>query len=264
MRAIPLWFKRNFPRPLVKILRLLRRPHYYELVPGPMNYSQDGMATSHNADFLQDPLFMEAYRLGEDTGSWGVRPTEHHWRAYVNCWAAYHAAHLSGDFVECGVYKGGYARAIVHYLNFGTLNKRYYLLDTFQGLAPQYVSPEEKAAGLLEAYRHYQVTDTYEEVRQTFGAFPNVRLVRGPVPDTLPQVDATHLCYLSIDMNNAAPEIAAAEFFWPKLVSGALVVLDDYGHRQHAVQKRAFDAFAQQRGLRILTLPTAQGLILKP
>jgi hypothetical protein len=43
------------------------------------------------------------------------------------------------------------------------------------------------------------------------------------------------------------PEIAAADFFWPKLSSGVIVVLDDYGFTAHLEQKRAFDEFACQR-----------------
>ncbi len=65
-------------------------------------------------------------------------------------------------------------------------------------------------------------------------------------------------------MNTRDPEIAAAEYFWDKLVSGAAIVLDDYGWRKHIEQKRAFDDFASRRGVQVLSLPTGQGLILKP
>ena len=34
-------------------------------------------------------------------------------------------------------------------------------------------------------------------------------------------------------MNCAAPELAAAEFFWDRLTTGAVVVLDDYGWDRH-------------------------------
>jgi O-methyltransferase len=49
------------------------------------------------------------------------------------------------------------------------------------------------------------------------------------IPDTLPQVKSDRICYLSIDMNNAAPEIAAAEYFEDRMISGGIIVLDDYG-----------------------------------
>jgi hypothetical protein len=65
-------------------------------------------------------------------------------------------------------------------------------------------------------------------------------------------------------MNCAAPEIAAAEYFWDKLVPGAVIVLDDYGWKIHYEQKEKFDRFAARKGVRVLALPTGQGLIFKP
>lgn len=75
---------------------------------------------------------------------------------------------------------------------------------------------------------------------------------------------ATRVCYLSLDMNCAAPEIAAAEYFWDKLVPGAVIVLDDYGWQKHDEQQPAFDRFAREKGVMVLLLPTGQGLIFKP
>ena len=65
-------------------------------------------------------------------------------------------------------------------------------------------------------------------------------------------------------MNCAVPEIAAAEYFWDKLVSGAVIVLDDYGWVCHIEQKLAFDEFASRKNVQVLVLPTGQGLIFKP
>src|SRR5687768_1326990 len=66
-------------------------------------YDSDGLKTIHNCDFLEDPLFQEAYRLGSETDSWygfDIR-----WRAYVVCWAAEKGRTIEGDYVECGVNK---------------------------------------------------------------------------------------------------------------------------------------------------------------
>jgi hypothetical protein len=83
------------------------------------------------------------------------------------------------------------------------------------------------------------------------------------VPATLAQAP-DRVAYLSLDMNMAFPEIAAAEHFWPRLSPGGVVLLDDYNWTSHVNQKRAFDAFAAERGLRVLGLPTGQGLLVKP
>jgi len=232
---------------------------HWEFIPGPFTYNQDGLATVHNCDFLNDPHFQEAYRLGEQTGSWkGGQPL---WRAYVMCWAADKASRLEGDFVECGVNRGGYSRTVMHFVDFPKLGKTFYLLDTFRGLEDKLISDAERKRGIAQLYGDYY-QECYDAVCKTFEGLPAV-IVRGVVPQTLPRVNAAKVCYLSIDMNCAAPEIAAAEYFWDKLVPGAIIVLDDYGWEAHYEQKVAFDRFATQKGVMVLGLPTGQGLIFK-
>lgn len=219
-------------------------------------YDQDGLLTVHNCDFMSDPLFLRAYQAGKATGSWGN--SEIHWRAYVACWAARNSLHREGHLVECGVNCGGLARTIVEYLDFGKVKKRFYLIDTYKGLDAKYAS----AAELRRFSNIY--TDCYESVVATFQPFQNVVIVRGTVPEILPQIAVEKVSYLSIDMNCAAPERAALEFFWDRLTNGATVVLDDYGWRGLEAQKRSADEFAAARGVQVLALPTGQGLLFKP
>jgi hypothetical protein len=47
--------------------------------------------------------------------------------------------HFPGDFVECGVHKGGYARMILEYVTFEGSGKRMFLFDTF-GYFPTHIS----------------------------------------------------------------------------------------------------------------------------
>lgn len=219
-------------------------------------YAKDGLITFHHSDFLKDPLFQEAYRLGKATGSWHGADIE--WRAYVACWAGAKAAKLAGDFVECGVERGGMARAVMHYVGFAKLPKKFYLLDTFCGF------PEEHRDLAAPCHRD-SYHECFADAQRTFADVPNAVLVRGKVPESLAWVGAEQVAYLSIDMNCAEPEIAAAEHFWDKLVPGAVMLLDDYGYSDHYVrQKEAFNRFAAARNVQVLLLPTGQGLIMKP
>ena len=250
--------RRSLPRRLYGSLRVLISPQYFadlDLV----TYNQDRLLTQANCDFISDERFARAYSVGEETDSWWGVPI--HWRIHVMFWAATRALGMEGDFVECGVNRGGFSRSIMEYVDFKSMPERkYYLLDTFSGLVDDLISDEERGNGI----RAGAYPDTWEDVQRTFRDFDNVVLIRGIVPETLPQVKAEKICYLSLDMNCAEPEIAAAEHFWDRLVSGAAIVLDDYGFTEFAVQKREFDAFAKRRNVPILSLPTGQGLILKP
>ncbi len=231
----------------------------FELVVGPLTYNVDGLATQHNCDFMNDPKFQHAYQLGKSTGSWGQ--SEIPWRLHVILWAAEQALRLEGDFVECGVNRGGLSYSIINYFNFERTGKNFWLLDTFNGLVEEYVSEEEKSRNI---HNHHIYQECYDAVKQTFSPYPQVKIIRGMVPDTLPQVTAEKVAYLSIDMNCVMPEIAAAEYFWEKMVSGGMIVLDDYGWALHIAQKEAFDVFTRERNVSILALPTGQAIIMKP
>ncbi len=216
-------------------------------------YIEDGLITRHTADFLKDERFLSAYAIGKATGSWkNMNPR---WRVYTACWAASHAVTLPGDFVECGVNRGGMALTIMEYLNFNALEKRFFLLDTYDGF------PDGLRAA---AANQGQYSDCHDDVVRTFMPYRGARIVKGVVPDTLSMIDADRLAFLSIDMNSAEPEIAAVRQLWPRLVAGAVVLLDDYGGGPaYLRQKNAFDALAHDMGFEILALPTGQGLILK-
>ena len=221
-------------------------------------FAEDGLCTVHNCDFLKDPRFAKAYAAGVQTGSW--KNWSLRWRAYVVCWASRHASLLKGDFAECGVNKGGNARMIIEYLGTDCFSSsKFYLLDTFEGFDTSLLSISEKAT-VAKSYRY---ESSFEDVEKTFVPFPFVRIIKGSVPDTLQSIDSEGFAFISLDMNCVCPEIVAAEFLWPKLVSGGIMLLDDYGFSAHIDQKDAFDLFAARIGTQILSLPTGQGLMIK-
>lgn len=218
-------------------------------------FREDGLSTSHNCDFVNDPAFLRANEAAQKHES-GVNIR---WRMHITQWAGVHAKKLGGDFVECGVNRGFLSASVMSYLNFACLQDRtFFLFDTYSGLVDSLVTEEDAAA-----FRH-PYTDCYDFVVEAFKNYPNVVIVKGIVPDTLSTVRIDRVAYLSIDMNCVQPEIAAMEYFWPKLVPGAVVIIDDYGFSGHLAQKKAADKFAASVGAEILSLPTGQGLLLKP
>lgn len=172
---------------------------------------------------------------------------------------------IGGDFVECGVGHGIYSKTICRYLGFEKYAKKtFYLYDTFQGIPIERITDGSERERLEEYNSVHYSENLLSEARAGFSAYRNVVIVPGIVPDTLQNKAPDAVAYLSIDMNNATAEIAAIRFFWDRIVSGGIVVLDDYAYGPEFIdQKIAWDAFVSERGYTILTLPTGQGLIVK-
>lgn len=237
---------------------------------GTPSYDADHMRTwNKSVDFLTDSKFISAYNRGMDSGHCIGRPRGSNadihieWRVHTCVWAATHAKRLSGDFVECGVNTGIMSLAVCEYIDFNSTYKNFWLFDTFDGVPYEQITPEELKVGRQNTASQY--FDCYELAKKNFSPFPTAHLIRGKVPDSFkntPPIDK--VAYLCIDMNIVTPEVAALEYFWPKLVHGGVVVLDDYGWKQCAIQKAGHDAFARSQGVEILLLPTGQGLIIKP
>ncbi|PQA60351.1 TylF/MycF/NovP-related O-methyltransferase [Siphonobacter curvatus] len=249
------------PEPWIPYLKFIRAPwNFHLLQKDKFHYATDKLYTEVNTEFKQDPRFAAAYAWVTKLGGTLVPKNGMEWRIYMLCWAADQVKHLPGDFVACGVFSGFCDRAIMQYIDFAKTDKRYYLMDTFQGLDPRYSSDYEIQRNHTMGYE--QSRNLYEQVQETFKDF-NVRIIKGAIPDTLPQADTEQICFLSIDMNAVVPEVAALEHFWPKLVRGAVVIFDDYGFPTCEAQKHGHDAFAKKVGHTIFTSPTGQGILIK-
>ena len=217
----------------------------------------------------RNPKFVNAYAEGVKTlASLGDRGKMFHYdmqRVYTCCWAARHALSLPGDFVECGVNTGFLSRSVMSYIDFqDQQDRRFYLLDTFEGIPLDQMNTDEKAAGFEKYNENVYGTDVYQIAKNNFAAFENAVLIKGAVPGTLDQVPSQHICYFSIDMNCAYPEVAAIEYFYDKLVPSAVVVFDDYGFDGYQSQRTALDDFAHRKGIEIFAMPTGQGLLVRP
>ena len=241
--------------------RHLETDNYYMIEKKHIRYAHDLLFTYHNADFVQEPKFKEAYRICKDLGGELLKNYDIEWRIHVLCWAASQACKLKGDFVDCGVYTGFCARAVIHYVDFEKTGKQYFLFDTFSGLDPRFSSPYEMRRNTQLGYGKNAAL--YDQVVKTFSPF-HVRVVKGAIPESLNEVKISEVSFLSIDMNAVLPEREALEYFWPLMTKGGIIILDDYGYPGCEEQKKTHDAFAVSKGVQILSLPTCQGLIIQP
>src|SRR5438477_855524 len=111
-------------------------------------YEESGVKSIHNHDFVDDPDYLRAYQRSAKASGRGPQ-----WRIHIALSCAKHASKLPGDFVECGVNRGMVSTAVLAYLPWSTLNKRFFLLDTLAGMDERYLLEEERQAGYVENSR---------------------------------------------------------------------------------------------------------------
>jgi hypothetical protein len=66
-----------------------------------------------------------------------------------------------------------------------------------------------------------------------------------------------------IDVDLYQPTRDSLAFFYPRLVKGGVIVMDDYGFKTCPGATRAAEELATAQGVGILHLPTGQGVITK-
>ena len=216
-----------------------------------------GLATwQKTLPFLEDARFVELADRHAD-----LLPLPNwHWNLQTALWAAQTALSVDGDFVELGVFRGHTTMFLAEYLGFATSPKTWFLYDTFEGIPADQVAPgwDLINEGL------YRGTYSFEEVQERFAAYPNIRVIKGRVPEALSPPPSNKIAFLHIDMNNPAAEVAALDLLFERVTSGGVILLDDYcwdsARAQYDAEKAWFDA----RNLKVLPLPTGQGLFVKP
>jgi len=199
--------------------------------------------------WLDDRAFFHEYRRFMDTSNWHSAD-----RKYSLWQLARWAARLPGEFAECGVYKGG--SAIYLCQEASKSGKHVYLFDSFEGLpSPSEVDGSHWRKGNLAA--------PLEEVLSGLGNYACFSCHRGWIPERFAEVAHELFSLVHIDVDLYEPTRASLEFFYPRLVPGGVIVLDDHGFTSCPGATKAAEEFCTTAQTLVINLPTGQGLILR-
>jgi hypothetical protein len=217
----------------------------------------DGIAT-----WLKAPPFADDARYMElaDKHCHLLPLANWHWNLQTVVWAVQQARSVKGDLVELGVFKGHTTLFTAEYLGFETWDKTWSLYDTFEGIPADQIDPGWEQGNQAA----YGGTFSYEEVRDRFAAFPNIKVIKGRVPEVLAEDCPEAISFIHMDLNNTIAEVQALDALYDRLSPGGVIVFDDYGWAVARRQREAEDKWMADRGMRILPLPTGQGLFIKP
>ena len=168
---------------------------------------------------------------------------------------------ISGDFVECGVWKGGSSMMIAKSLLFnGVSDRKLFLYDTFEGMSDPKSEDEDlygnKAAALLDdanknADRSIWCYSGIEEVKNNIAQikYPaqNMQYIKGKVEDTIPGTVPGNIALLRLDTDWYESTYHELTHLYPLLAVGGILIIDDYGHWQGA--RKAVDTYFSERNI---------------
>ena len=149
---------------------------------------------------------------------------------------------IAGDFVECGVWRGGSMMAVALALKqLGETTRKLFLYDTFAGMSP----PTDKDTRFDGVTAHEMIETVYkdagawchadkQEVTKNLLAtgYPegNVFMVEGKVEETIPRILPSQICLLRLDTDWYESTKHELTYLYPKLVKNGVLIIDDYGH----------------------------------
>jgi hypothetical protein len=167
---------------------------------------------------------------------------------------------IAGDFVECGVWRGGSTMAAaLAFRASGDCTRRLYLFDTFDGMTAPTESDRclrtgRSAAEVLAAaskrsnvWARAAMEDVERNLVSTGYPRDRVIMVKGPVEDTLPAAAPERIAILRLDTDWYESTQHELAHLFPRLSPGGVLIIDDYGHWAGA--RRAVDEYFEEKRL---------------
>ena len=165
---------------------------------------------------------------------------------------------ISGDIVECGVWKGGSMMAVALTLQALGARRHLHLFDTFEGMtAPTAVDRNiegELAATTMVAKQGVWARSPIDEVKDAMRSTGYderlINYVKGPVEDTLPRHAPPSIALLRLDTDWYESTKHELRHLFPRLNVGGVLIVDDYGHWEGA--RKAVDEYIAENRLPLL------------
>jgi O-methyltransferase len=161
---------------------------------------------------------------------------------------------IKGDFVECGVWKGGSSMIIAKILfDRAIKDRRLLLYDTFDGmvepaeidrthdgiLARKLMNEESKEQSVVWAYSPLE--EVKSNIEKTGLNLGQVTFIKGDVSQTLLNNVPAEISLLRLDTDWYESTKLELERLFPRVTQNGVIIIDDYGHWEGC--KQAVDEF---------------------
>ena len=220
------------------------------------------------SSYYKENRIREAYiKSLENTGMSWADNFSTQCRYHILYQMAEHALCNEGDFVECGCWKGQSAYLIASILKEHGFRNRFYIFDSFEGLSDLSHKDKNERRNLsveeIEAQRKV-FSSTQEEVLENLREFTFITLFEGWIPQRFSEVTEKKFSFVHLDVDLYQPYLDSLNFFYPRLVEGGVICVDDYGLTQFPGAKSAVDeCFRDESPSLFLEIPTGGAFVIK-
>lgn len=172
---------------------------------------------------------------------------------------------IPGDFIECGVWKGGSALLIAKMLaNRNITNRKVILYDTYEGMSEPSENDKDYAGinatelldnASISVQESVWCYSSFEEVKHNLALSglreKNLIMIKGKVEDTIPtQLPTTVIALLRLDTDWYESTKHELNYLYPLLVKDGVLIIDDYGHWEGC--RKAVDEYIEENNLQLL------------
>ena len=165
---------------------------------------------------------------------------------------------IQGDFVECGIFKGGSSMMMAHMLaeQFQSQkNQKIWMYDTFEGMANASKYDEnidnqkafieldriKKKENLNDIWAYSSLDYAKNNLKKTNIDEDKLIYIKGLVEETLYKRKPKEIALLRLDTDFYESTKSELEILYPLLQKGGILIIDDYGHWKGC--KKAVDEY---------------------
>jgi O-methyltransferase len=171
---------------------------------------------------------------------------------------------IPGDFVECGVWRGGACMVgALTQISQGDTSRRIWLYDTFTGMTTPTAKDVHRWAGKIawhkwarserDKYNNWCHASLDEVKRNLFSTgYPRdqIEFIKGDVKETLKSGGPEQIAVLRLDTDWYDSTKIELETLYPRISKGGVLILDDYGVWNGA--RQAVDEYFESQDFKIL------------
>ena len=215
--------------------------------------------------FLSDRQFQDLYAQAQERTQMAATDNPlRRQRHYTLNHLLWNAPISGGEACELGCWRGLSAYQIATHLRSLGGRTLFHIFDSFEGLSEY--QPVDMPQGLKEDLpaRRKQFACSLETVQQNLKEFPFIRYYKGWIPQRFAEVQDKSFSFVHIDVDLYQPIRDSFQFFYPRLITGGIMVFDDYGYAQFPGAKKAVDECLKEcGGAFFLPLPSGQAFLIK-